>query len=51
VILAAGARVDRPDDGEFVVSNVAVRRGAGVERETTSSDEAYARFGPMEDGP
>ena len=50
VILAAGARVDRPDDGEFVISEVAIRHGAGVERETTSSDDAYARFGPMEHG-
>jgi uncharacterized cupin superfamily protein len=51
VILAAGARVDRPDNGEFVVSEVAIKHGAGVERETTSSDDAYARFGPMEHGP
>jgi uncharacterized cupin superfamily protein len=51
VILAAGARVDRPDKGEFVVSDVAIKHGAGVERETTSSDDAYARFGPMEHGP
>jgi uncharacterized cupin superfamily protein len=51
VILAAGARVDRPDEGKFVVSEAAVRRGAGVEREMTDSGEAYARFQPMRDGP
>jgi uncharacterized cupin superfamily protein len=53
VILAAGARVEpsetRPD-GEFVVSEVAIRHGAGTEREGTSSKEAYARFRPFEDG-
>jgi uncharacterized cupin superfamily protein len=51
VILAAGARVDRADDGKFVVSEAAIKHGAGVERETTDSGQAYARFGPMEEGP
>jgi uncharacterized cupin superfamily protein len=51
VILAVGARVDRPDDGEFVISEAAIKHGAGVERETESSEEAYARFGPMREGP
>jgi uncharacterized cupin superfamily protein len=52
VVLAVGARVaDRPDDGKFVVSEAAVRHGAGVEREMTDPGEAYARFPPMRDGP
>jgi uncharacterized cupin superfamily protein len=51
VVLAVGARVaDRPDDGKFVVSEAAVRHGAGVEREMTDPGEAYARFPPMRDG-
>ncbi|MGH3080729.1 MAG: cupin domain-containing protein [Gaiellaceae bacterium] len=47
VILAVGAR-DRttgPDWGAYTVHEAAERRGAGVERETTDPDEAYARFG------
>jgi uncharacterized cupin superfamily protein len=51
VVLAVGARIDRPDRGEFVISEVAIKHGAGVEQETTSSDDAYARFQPMRDGP
>ena len=51
VVLAAGARIpDRPDDGKFVVSEAAIKHGAGVERETTDARGAYARFGPMEEG-
>jgi uncharacterized cupin superfamily protein len=50
VVLAVGARVDRPDEGKFVVSEAAIKHGAGVERETKSSDEAYGRFGPTEEG-
>jgi uncharacterized cupin superfamily protein len=43
VLLMVGARVG----GGIVypVSETALRHGAGVERETSSPDEAYARFG------
>jgi uncharacterized cupin superfamily protein len=50
VVLAVGARVDRPDEGKFVVSDAAVRHGAGVEQETTDAERAYARFPPMREG-
>jgi uncharacterized cupin superfamily protein len=46
VVLAVGAR-DRsrgPEWGAYTVDAAAQRRGAGVERETTAADEAYARF-------
>jgi uncharacterized cupin superfamily protein len=46
VVLAVGAR-DRstgPDWGAYTVDESALRHGAGVERETTEPDEAYARF-------
>jgi uncharacterized cupin superfamily protein len=46
VVLAVGAR-DRstgPDWGAYTVDEAAIRHGAGVERETTEPDEAYARF-------
>jgi uncharacterized cupin superfamily protein len=46
VVLAIGAR-DRstgPDWGAYTVDEAAMRHGAGVERETTDSAEAYARF-------
>jgi uncharacterized cupin superfamily protein len=46
LVLAVGAR-DRstgPDWGAYTVDEAALRRGAGVERETTKPDEAYARF-------
>jgi uncharacterized cupin superfamily protein len=52
VILAVGARGDdKPDDGKFVVSETAIRHGAGVEQETQDSAAAYSRFGPMVHGP
>ena len=46
VVLAVGAR-DRstgPDWGAYTVAEAAQLHGAGVERETTDRDEAYARF-------
>jgi uncharacterized cupin superfamily protein len=48
VVLAIGAR-DRstgPGWGGYAVDDAALRHGAGVERETTSAEEAYARFAP-----
>ena len=48
VIVAVGAR-DRstgPDWGAYTVDGAAIRHGAGVERETTEPEEAYARFRP-----
>jgi uncharacterized cupin superfamily protein len=51
VVLAVGARIpSRPDDGKFVVSETAIKHGAGVERETTDPKEAYGRFGEMHEG-
>ena len=47
LVVAVGAR-DRsvgPDWGAYPVDDAALRHGAGVERETTSPKEAYARFG------
>ena len=47
IVLAVGAR-DRstgPAWGSYTVDEAALRHGAGVERETTEADEAYARFG------
>jgi uncharacterized cupin superfamily protein len=47
VVLAVGARdrsVEGPDWGGYPVDEAALRHGAGVERETTEPDEAYARF-------
>jgi uncharacterized cupin superfamily protein len=47
IVLAVGAR-DRstgPEWGSYTVDEAALRHGAGVERETTKADEAYARFG------
>jgi uncharacterized cupin superfamily protein len=48
LVLAAGAR-DRStgtDWGAYTVDEAAVRRGSGVEHETTDPAEAYARFAP-----
>jgi uncharacterized cupin superfamily protein len=49
-ILMIGARVD---DEELVYprSELALRHGAGVEQETTSGKEAYARFSELQPGP
>jgi uncharacterized cupin superfamily protein len=48
VVLAVGAR-DRStgeDWGAYTVEEAAIRRGAGVEEETTDPEVAYARFEP-----
>jgi uncharacterized cupin superfamily protein len=46
VLLAAGARnrSKGPDWGAYTVDETALRHGAGVERETTEAEAAYARF-------
>jgi uncharacterized cupin superfamily protein len=48
LVLAAGARDKSvgPDWGGYPVDETAIRHGAGVEQETTSPEEAYARFPP-----
>jgi uncharacterized cupin superfamily protein len=46
VIVAVGTRLAAEDGGAYTVDEAALRHGAGVERETTSSEEAYARFPP-----
>ena len=45
-ILAVGARAASTGDdwGAYTVAEAAVRRGAGVEEETTDDEVAYARF-------
>ena len=45
-VLAIGARDHQDTDewGGYPVSELALRHGAGVEKETTDADEAYARF-------
>jgi uncharacterized cupin superfamily protein len=53
LVVAVGAR-DRsvgPDFGGYTVDEVALRHRAGVERETTSGEEAYARVPTREPGP
>ena len=44
VVVAVGARQhsQTPDWGAYAVDEVALRHGAGVERETTRAEEAYA---------
>ena len=49
VIFMAGART-APRDTVYVRSELALRHGAGVERETSSSSEAYAPFGRWRPG-
>ena len=49
VIFMAGARTN-PRDTVYVQSEVALRHGAGVEKETPESSEAYARFPKWVDG-
>ena len=50
VIFMAGARTE-PRDTTYVRSEVALRHGAGVEHDTTSSAEAYAPFRRWSPGP
>jgi uncharacterized cupin superfamily protein len=50
VIFMAGARAE-PREGVYVRSELALRHGAGVESETSSSREAYAPFGRWRPGP
>ena len=47
VVLAVGARehIDEDcDGGAYIVDEVALRHGAGVEQETSDPELAYARF-------
>jgi uncharacterized cupin superfamily protein len=46
VVLAVGARDQStgPDWGAYTVDDAALRRGAGVEQQTTDQHQAYARF-------
>jgi uncharacterized cupin superfamily protein len=50
VVVAIGARERStgPDWGAYTVDEAAIRHGAGVERETSDPEEAYARFPPGE---
>jgi uncharacterized cupin superfamily protein len=50
VVLAVGARERSTgaDWGGYTVDEAALRHGAGVERETTDVEEAYARFAEPE---
>ena len=48
LVLAVGARMGR---ATYPFDEVAVRLGAGAERATDSSAEAYARFSRPEEGP
>ena len=47
VVLAVGARVHSkgPEWGGYIADEAALRHGAGVRKDTTDRDEAYARFG------
>ena len=48
LVLAVGARKGQ---ASYPVDETAIRHGAGVDQESASPKEAYARFGPLEDGP
>jgi uncharacterized cupin superfamily protein len=50
VILMVGARHPDRDGIRYPANEAAQKHGAGVDRETTSGQEAYARFSPVEDG-
>jgi uncharacterized cupin superfamily protein len=45
LVFAVGSRSAGEDWGAYTVDEAALRHGAGVDRETTSPPEAYARFG------
>jgi uncharacterized cupin superfamily protein len=51
VVFMAGARGASPDENLYVRSEVALRHGAGVETDTSSSQVAYAPFGRWRPGP
>jgi uncharacterized cupin superfamily protein len=51
VVFMAGARGGPTDDDLYVRSEVALRHGAGVETDTSSSGEAYAPFARWRPGP
>jgi uncharacterized cupin superfamily protein len=53
LVVAMGARYDStgPNWGAYTVDEAAIRHGAGVERETSDPQEAYARFPPRESKP
>jgi uncharacterized cupin superfamily protein len=50
IVLAVGARVRStgPEWGGYVVDEAALRHDAGVRKDTTDPDEAYARLGTSE---
>jgi uncharacterized cupin superfamily protein len=48
LVLAVGARKGQ---ASYPVEEAAVRHGAGVETETSSPKDAYAKYGPLEEGP
>jgi uncharacterized cupin superfamily protein len=48
VVLAVGAREMADPWGGYSVDEVALRHGAGHDRETSDAGEAYARFPPSE---
>ena len=48
LVLAVGARKGQ---ATYPVDETAVRHSAGVETETSSPNDAYAKYGPLEDGP
>jgi uncharacterized cupin superfamily protein len=48
LVLAVGARKGQ---ASYPVDETAIRHGAGVETETASPKDAYAQYGPLEDGP
>ena len=48
LVLAVGARKGQ---ASYPVDETAIRHGAGVDKESASPKEAYARFGPLEDAP